>query len=176
MKIITKSIKTLLTGFLIGIPVLSATAQSAKRPDFSGTWLLDTAASQFNGVPAVSAAATELSFEQHDTNIALAKLAKGPDGAPFYFRDTLGFDGKPSVKIIPNTAKYTKTTTVKLSDNDKLVFSAIYKLIGADGNEQTYASKEIYSLSPDNNTLTLERTSILPDRTERITAVYHKKK
>src|SRR5438552_3249014 len=98
MKILKKNkgIKILLTGLLISFGALSAMAQSAKRPDFSGTWLLYTAASQFNGIPLASAAATEISFEQHYTNIALAKLTKGPDGAPIYFRDTLGFDGKAS--------------------------------------------------------------------------------
>lgn len=178
MRIIKKhtSIKLLFTAILFSIITLSTKAQSTKRPDFSGTWLLDTAASQFNGVPIANAAVTEFSFEQQETYIALAKLLKDPKGNPYYFRDTLAFDGKPSMKIIPNQLKYTKTTTLKLLDDGKLVFSAIYKLTGTDGTEQTYASKETYSLSADGNTLTQERASVLPDRTERVTAVYHKKK
>lgn len=178
MKIIKKylSIKLLLTAILFSVTALPTSAQSVKRPDFSGNWLLDTAASQFNGLQPARATATQLALEQHETYITLSKLTAGPDGAPYYFRDTLTFDGKPSVKIIPNAVKYTKTTTLKLSDDGKLVFSAIYKLTGADGNEQTYDSKEVCSLSADGNTLTLQRTSILPDRTERITAIYHKKK
>lgn len=180
MKITKKQngIKISLTCVFFQLIVLSATAQTPKRPDFSGTWLLDTAASQFNGVPLGVAAAEEVNFDQHGSNMILAKLVKGADGASYYFRDTLGFDGKASLKVIPNTGanKCTKTTTMKLSDDGKLVFSANYKINSPDGNEQTYAGNEVCSLSADGNTLTLQRTNILPDRTERITAVYHKKK
>lgn len=170
-------IKILLICTLLYITVLPAMAQSAKQSDFSGTWLLDTVASKFNGVPAATAASVELGFSQHETYLALTKLAKGVDGQVFSFRDTLSYDGKPSVRIIPNTGTnvYTKTTTVKRSVDGKLVLSANYKVSSPDGNEFFYSTNETYSLSAGNNTLTLERTSILPDRTERVTAIYHKK-
>src|SRR4051812_33711317 len=83
----------------------AAIQPAVKQPDFSGTWQLDTAASKFNGIPAASAAATEISFAQQAKSVAYGKLAKGFDGAPYYFRDTLSFDGKPSIKVIPNTGE-----------------------------------------------------------------------
>lgn len=171
------NIKALLICTLLYTCVLPATAQQTKRPDFSGRWLLDSAASQFNGIPAARVAANELGFSQHDTYVALSKLASDGKGGTYYFRDTVGFDGKPSVKVIPNTGSntFTKTTTLKLSDDGKLIFSGSYKVNLADGSEQYYNSNETCSLSADGNTLTLERTSIFPDRTERVTCIYHKK-
>jgi len=155
------------------INVQAARAQS----DFSGTWKLDTSASEFGGIPAAQGAIRQLTIAQDKQKIKVEKLMVNPEGKEYSFSETLGFDGTVVENTVPYTSprKISKAASVKTTEDGKgLVLSSKYNVEEENQSKWVFTTIELCSLSADGRTLTIAKTSIIPDRTVKIKAVYRK--
>lgn len=136
----------------------SVTDQSPTKPDFSGTWRLDPAASVLTPPPGVSGDAT--AFPVSPTllkpivvaqNARTLALTQTPGDEAFTF--TYQLDGSPSKLAWPSGAAETvEATAIAKWDNDTLRIATHIPINGA-----VYDNTETWSLA--RGRLTIERTT-----------------
>jgi len=167
------------TTMLVIISLVFSASQASAQSNYTGTWKLDTLASEFNKVPSGRAAVKELVITQDQQQITIEKLAVNTDGQPYRFRETLAFDGSTTENPVPYSSprKITKSSSVKTeADGKSLLQNSKYHVEEADHSQWMFAVSERYGLSADGKTLTIEKTSISPAGTEKVKAVYAKNK
>jgi hypothetical protein len=134
--------KLLFTTFLIAISLVTVSAQ--QKPDFSGTWKLNVAKSDF-GVLGGPESRTDV-ITHKDPSLSNSVTAEGAQGKQEY---TINYttDGKEAVnKIGPREIK----STLKWSGSS-LVISSKFVYNDADVNGEA-----TWNLSPDGKTLTVD--------------------
>jgi hypothetical protein len=132
--------KILLLTFLIALPLTTAFAQ--QKPDFSGTWKLNVAKSDFGALPGPESRTDVITHK--DPSLSDSVTSDGPQGKQQY---TVNYtDGKEVVnKIGPREIK----STLKWEGSD-LVISSKFVYNDADVN-----ARVSWALSPDGKTLTI---------------------
>ncbi|MBN8857023.1 MAG: hypothetical protein J0H29_01470 [Sphingobacteriales bacterium] len=159
--------------FLFAFALLYINGYSQKN-NFGGNWKLDIAHSDFGGqIPGQAAPKTIV--------IALLKdslqLERDFEGSGVT-KEVLPLNSKPITIDLSKGAVKTKKETAleKSTDDHQIVIHSTYTVDDQDGSGQArhwqYTRTETYRLSEDKSTLTLERITVVPDRTDVIKAVY----
>lgn len=141
--------RTLRTGtgaaLAMALVLLTQTAAAQSRPDFSGSWALDTAKSDGGGM--MITARTDR-FEQTATQLKVTRTLNGPEGA-ITATLTYGFDG----------AEYANTFgPVRI--RSKLRWAGAVLIISSvtTSDQGEITSEDRFSLSVDGKVLTMERS------------------
>lgn len=132
------------------------------KPNFSGTWKLNTAKSDFGPLPRPDTRTDVI--EHADPALKISVSSTGAQGAQNYVVN-LTTDGKEATNSFgPNPAKSTATW-----DGNKLQVNTNLKF-----NDQDVAIKSIWTLSPDGKTLTLNTHFTSPMGEADQTLIYDK--
>jgi hypothetical protein len=127
---------------VLAVFLFAASVVAQSKPNFSGTWKLNTSKSDFGPLPAPTSRVDVI--EHNDPSLKDAVTADTPQGKQ-NFTSTYTTDGKEAVnKRGPTEAKSTLTW-----DGPKLVMNT--KL---NANDQEITIKAVWSLSADGQTLT----------------------
>jgi hypothetical protein len=134
---------------------------------FSGKWLINITKSEFGTLTPEAGAAKEIKIDQKKDAIEFERIFGSSTS-----KETLSNDGKQVEQDMPNDTK--KISSLKWSDNSKqFIVTSIYK-VANNGNPWEYTRTETYTLSTDGKTLTLDRVTVIPDRTDVVKAVYER--
>jgi hypothetical protein len=149
--------------------LIVAETASAQQANFTGHWVLNESKSDFAGQPA-EVMFKELIVKQSNDSLRIA-------GVRFNARDakpstiTYPLNGNKITIDRPNNQKMEATLSWD-SDHKQLVRNSRYYR-DYDASENIYLSKEVWSLSADKHTLTLNRLFTIPtSATVSVTAVY----
>ena len=133
---------------LLVLGVSSAWAQGAK-PNFSGTWQLDPAKSEFGPMPPPTSMVTTI--EHKDPKVVIKSAQKSDQGDVVNER-TITTDGKPNInKLKTQMGDQDVTSTTNWSGNQ--LVTEFKMEINGTGLE----FRDTYSLSPDGKMLTVTR-------------------
>ena len=128
--------------------VASAWAQGAK-PNFSGTWQLDTAKSEFGPMPPPTTMVTIV--DHKDPKVVIKSTQKSDQGDVVNER-TITTDGKPNInKLKTNMGDQDVTSTTNWSGSQ--LVTEFKMEINGTGLE----FRDTYSLSPDGRVMTVVR-------------------
>ncbi len=165
--------KVLLLAFMLMTVNLLAKAAPPKT-DFSGAWQLNIAKSDFGKLPQTGAP-TLINISQRADAIELDRSFPGTADLPAVVdKALLTFDGQ-QLKAVLAPRNDQKTSYLKWSDDGQAItVFQNYKVTEAGKTPWEYNRTEKYALSDDGKTLTIERVTVFPDRTETIKAVYDK--
>jgi hypothetical protein len=128
--------------------VATAAQAQPKAPDFSGTWELNTAKSDFGPMAQMAPTKATVVVTQTATSIKLAQSASGPMGEQTITQE-FTLDGKESTTDGPNGAVIKSTAK---PDGDALVINS---KIQANGQEFVQTSR--YTLAADGKSLMVDR-------------------
>jgi hypothetical protein len=132
--------KLLAITFLIALPLVSAFAQ---KPDFSGTWKLNVAKTDFGVLPGPTSRTDVITHK--DPSLSDSVTAEGAQGKQEY---TVSYttDGKEAVnKIGPREIK----STLKWAGSNLVISSKFLY------NDAEVTSEATWALSPDGKTMTV---------------------
>jgi hypothetical protein len=138
------------------------TAVRAANPDFSGSWKLNPAKSNFGSFPAPQSIARQI--VQKGAKLSMTSVQKGAQGevtSEFVYTT----DGKP----VTNKSKGGESKGSAQWIGDKLMIESSRDVQGA-----TLTQKDIWTLSPDGKTLTVDSHVTLPNGDFDIKQVFEK--
>lgn len=136
--------------------------------DFSGVWIIDQGKSQYEHVLPGKGAPPTLSIHQTRDSIMIVRTLD----SKIIRTETYSLDGTGVYSKIDSMTEKTSSCTWS-GDGKMLIIRSKYKI--KDGRNWESLRTDVFKLSDDKNALTMERVNILPDRTERIIAVYNRK-
>ncbi len=124
-------------------PAVIAPAASGAKPNYSGTWKLDTAKSDFGPLPPPDSETDVIDHKEPTVVINVdAATAQGPQK---YTLNTTTDNVESAIKMGPRDAKIKTTWEAgNIASTVKLTF-----------NDQDVSMKRVYVLSPDGKTLTV---------------------
>ena len=144
----------------------------AQQADFSGSWQLNKAKSDFGQSDPDRAAAGKMNIKQQAGAITVEKVILS-DGQDNSYSETFTFDGQPAKKVFTTaTGSQARQTTVQWSQGKLLITANTTVVI--NGQEGIYTTGQAWTLSADGKTLTINNNTVLPDRKVVFTAVYDK--
>jgi len=139
----------------------------AQDSPYSGKWKLISDRSDLGQLPEKVAAASFVEVIIIKDTISV-KRSFLTDGA---FEETLRFEGQEKESFSPdgNTLRKSKVNWSK--DKKAIVFDWYYEV---GGNEWHYTRTETWNLSEDGKILTVDRITVMPEKTDKVKAVYQK--
>jgi hypothetical protein len=139
----------------------------AQRSDFSGSWKLDTAKSEFGNVP-MNSAVKQFEIEQTTDSISIKRITINDNNEESTTFEKLSIDGKPGAHVLNNNR--TKTSSITwTSDGQSMTTVSAYSLPDKPG-EIEYQLSQTWKLAEGGKELIISLTS--PGYT--IKAVYDK--
>jgi hypothetical protein len=170
---VMKTNTKVLTFIFINIFLLTCGLTFGQKSNYAGSWTLNEGKSQM-GDGRGRMAASKIKIAQDANAITLEKTSARPDGEESTSKETITLDGKECVNtIFDNRTK--KSTTTWSADSKLLTINSV-SVFERDGNTMEIKSVEIYKLSDDGNTLTIDATSISPRGERKQTLAYDKAK
>jgi hypothetical protein len=138
------------------------------QKDFSGSWELDSANSEFNGLPAI-VAVQKLIVKQSDQKIIINSLNKGLNNT---YNNTL--DDSPAKQILTDSCQVISNTQLQQNNTLKRVLNVSFP---NEPDKALFKREEVWVLSPDGKTLSIDEvvTTIENGQTYSFKAVYAKK-
>lgn len=150
---------------------LIAAKPTALKLDFNGSWNLDTAKSDFGGLPKEKASAVVINILQNRTGVTFDRTFQN---VPVSSKETLGLDGK---ELEIKQDDFTAVRTLSLSaDKMLLTVSSKYHVTREGQDPWDYTRVETYALAKDGKSMVLTRISVTPKATETVKAFYNKVK
>jgi len=139
----------------------------AQNSNFTGKWKVMIDSSDFGGLPQKTAAPSMIEVKLTGDSVAVSRTF-GEEGA---MGETLQFAASQKEVLSPdgNTLRKSKVSWSK--DKKYIIFDWLYEV---GGNEWHYTRTETWNLSADGKTLTIDRITILPEKTDKVKAVYQK--
>lgn len=168
-----KTIKQILKlAFVLGlICSLTSARPKALKLDFNGSWKLDTAKSDFGGLPKEKASAVIINILQNKTGVTFDRTFQN---VPIPSKETLSIDGK---ELEIKQDDFTAVRTLSLSaDKMLLTVSSKYHVTREGQDPWDYTRVETYALAKDGKSMVLTRISVTPKATETVKAFYNKVK
>lgn len=156
----------LFVAFLLITSGLSLFGQG--KTDFSGNWKLNESKSQLGDGPG-RRGASSLVIKQDATGMSMERTSTRQNGETMTFTEKYTFDGKTCDN---STGIRQKSSTVAWSaDNKEMTISSV-TTFERDGNKMEMKSKELYKLSADKQSLTIEVSGSSPRGDYNTTLVY----
>ncbi len=157
---------------LLGLCYLSK-AQTILKTNFSGTWVIDLAKSQFGEIPAYTAN-KQLNVLQTAETLRLERLTVNDAGADSTAKETLPLHGNSLV--ITGGDHRQRTITAKIPDDGN---SLTIRIIVSEPDEPetvAFDSNETWTLNKADQTLVIKKTVKVTDGEDyAVRAVYNKK-
>ena len=141
------------------------------KVDFSGTWNFNEEKSEM-GEGGRFMRMTKMVITQKDNDMTLERHSTRRDGEPFTMTDTLTLDGKECQN--PAFGENTKKSTATWSENGKNLTINTTMEFWREGNKAEFTSVEVYKLSDDGKTLTVEYSGTSLRGERKATYVYDK--
>lgn len=161
--------KITLTGFsALLIWLVTAFTSVQTKSDLSGKWAIDKEKSDFSGLPSKRAAPVSIKIVQKTDSMRIERLF---EDLPLNV-ETYSFDGRALELTYPGTV-VTRVLTWG-GEGKAATIASKYKMTEENGDTWEYTRTEIYSLADGDKTLILERTTVAPDATEKVKAVYRR--
>lgn len=152
----TKICAKFLSVILFGVFMSGSTVLMAQKTNFSGSWNFNEGKSQM-GEGRFRMPAPKLTITQDETTLSMEKNVKGRNGEEMTLKEKYTLDGKVCENAgFMNTVK--KSTVVWSADNKSITISST-SVFERDGNSMEIKTTEIYSLSEDGKTLTINTTN-----------------
>jgi hypothetical protein len=145
-------------------------AFSAKaKPDFSGTWVFSEDKSEMGEGRFMRS--TKMVVKQDGNKFDIERTRQGRDGQERTSTDNLTLDGKE----VTNEAQFgtTKTTAQWSEDGTSIVINTL-RSFEREGETMEMKGKEVWTLSGDGKTLTIQSESSSPRGDRKATLVYDK--
>ena len=150
-----------LGAFLVTLFLLSRTVR-AQYPDFSGDWKLNLARSNFGSFPAPSGITRKIT--QDGVRLTMTIVQNGPQGETTN-QFTYTTDGKP----VTNKVQGGESKSTAQWIGDKLMIESSREIQGS-----TLTQKDIWTLSPDKKTLTIDSRVTVPNGGFDVKQVFEK--
>lgn len=167
--------KPLLVLGLLNIFLLSSVLSFAQKTNLSGNWTLNAAKSSLGeggeGGRGPRAAA-KIKIIQDENSIVLEKTSSRPSGEEFTSKETITLDGKECENTL--FGNRTRKSTATWTDDGKALSINSVSVFERDGNRMERKSVEVFKLSDDGNTLTIESTSSSQEGERKRTLSYDK--
>lgn len=140
----------------------------AQDLNVNGKWVIDKNDSDFGGLSPAIAAPVKISTSIVKDSIVVSRLFEGKELAT----EKLKFSDEAIESFPDGNTK--RLASVKYSDDKKsVVFDMHYEV---NGKEWEYHRTETWKLSLDGKELTVERVTTLPNKVDKVRAVYTKEK
>lgn len=160
---------------IIAACICSLSAKTwAQKTDFSGTWQLNKAKSDFGEHDPDKTTPKQLKVQQQAAAITIEKIIinGGQDNS---YSETFTFDGKPAKKVFTTaTGSQTRQTTVQWSADGRMLDITANTDVEVNGQKGIYTTEQVWALSGDGKALTITNNTVLPDRKIAFKAVYDK--
>jgi hypothetical protein len=155
---------------LIAPAFLFAFTTKMYRSNFSGDWKLNESKSDLGAMAQFATRA--IKADQKDNAITISRTAPGFDGGDATTSETLGFDGKEIESTVFGNSK--RKASAKWSDDGNTL--TVNYVLNLDFNGQTFDVKgnEVWTLSSDGKTLTVQTNASSPQGDLTAKAVYDK--
>lgn len=140
------------------VVLFSLVAVAAVMPEnFSGEWTLNEQKSDFGSSNFRMGAATTLKVKQEDASITIARNGMAPNGETYTWEEKLTADGKETETPVFGNGK--RNASLKWSGDNKSFTVNSKTILERDGNSVEINSTEVFKLSDDGKTLTMEVNS-----------------
>jgi hypothetical protein len=145
----------------------------AQKANFSGKWTLNEGKSQL-GEGQFRMAASKMNVTQDEKTLALDRIMNSPDGQEMTTSEKYTLDGKEC----QNTGfmEMVKKSTVTFSADNKVMTISSLTVFEREGNKMEIKAVEIFKISEDGKTITIDSTSTSPRGERKTTLVYEKAK
>jgi hypothetical protein len=155
---------------LLEFPIMPCNSTpKGKKPNFSGTWVLNESKSEF-GEYGHYWAPSKLIIAQKRKKLAIERFAPGPSGKEMDFKGNYTMDGKECENVIFEQSK-SKSTVNWSEDNKNLTINSTMN-VQVQGQDMEIKSVEIYSLEKDAKSLVIKSTSSTPYGDFSVTFVF----
>ena len=151
---------------LLGIVVSSYVF--AQQKNFSGTWKIELEKSDLGGLAADVAAPKSIQVVANIKTITVKRIFGSDEPNTL----TLNFSGE-QVEKISTDGNTLAITHIEKEKSNILIFKTHYEV---GGKEWEYDRKETWILSADGKLLTVERITTLPDKVDKVRAVYERER
>jgi hypothetical protein len=156
---------------LLVAPVfLFAFTTNLYKANFSGEWKLNESKSDLG--PMAQWATRAIKTDQKDDAITINRTAPGMDGADATSAETLGFDGKEIETTVLGNSK--RKASAKWSDDGNTLTVNYVLMLNFDGQTFDVKGNEVWTLSGDGKTLTVQTNASSPQGDITAKAVYDK--
>jgi len=134
---------------------VAVTASAQSKPNFSGTWILDVAKSDFGGAPALTSMSHEI--QHKGTTIGIATTQKTAQ-LELVNRRTLTTDGKENTNHLKTSAGDQDVKSTSKWDGPRLLTTMTLDVQGTPASVT-----DTWELSADARVLTITRSATMPD-------------
>lgn len=155
---------------LLGASMLISSETIAQKPNFSGTWGLNEDKSEL-GERGMRGAAVKLVITQEGNNMSMDKTTRRQSGEENTSAEKYTLDGKECENPSFNRPK---KSTVNWSEDGKSLTIKSTTVFERDGQETEINTIEIFKLSADGKSLSIDYTSKSPRGERKNTFVYDK--
>jgi hypothetical protein len=158
--------------FLIVLATVISGVAAVLATDFSGTWALDQAKSNLPEGRGGRGAAAKLTVTQDKDAVLVLRTNNGQNGE-VVTTEKLTLDGKEVLATGGREGSVRKSTLTVSPDKNSLTVNSDLKTTFGD---QTFESKikEVWTLSADGKTLTIDQESVSQRGTTTLKLVYNK--
>lgn len=139
----------------------------AQQKTFNGKWKIVAEQSDFGGLEQKNAAPTEIDVNIISDSIVVNRYF----GKEQSFKESLLFGVNALETLSPDGNTLRKSKVNWSVDRKRLSFDWYYEV---SGNEWQYTRHETWSISEDGKNLTVDRVTILSEKTDKVKAVYQK--
>ena len=164
-----RQIQLLTLASLCSLLFIPAISHAAEKTNFSGEWTFNESKSEVGEGRFRSS--SRISVKQEGNNLTVERTRSGRDGQTRVTTDELTLDGKVVESKLENRSS--KTTAV-WSDNGKSLTIKSDMVMSRQGQTFEVKSVEIWKLSEDGKTLTIQTTSSSSRGERTATLVYDK--
>jgi hypothetical protein len=161
--------KRLLTVVIVCIFVLTSANVFAQNPNFSGSWAFNEGKSKLSEM-GFRRPATKITVTQDNLALNTERLSKGRDGEDRITKEKFTLDGKECENVVFQEMK--RKSIAKWSADGKALEIKSSMTFDMNGESREIKSSEIWKLSDDKITLTIESTSDGRDGEVKSTLVY----
>jgi hypothetical protein len=171
---VRKTDKKILTFILLNLFLLTSALTFAQKPNYAGDWNLNEGKSQLGEGGRGRMAANKLKITQDANAIVLERTSKRQTGEEFTSKETITLDGKECENTLMENR--TRKSTANWSADGKSLTISSSSVFERDGNKMEMKSVEIFKLSDDGSTLSIDATSTSPRGDRKQTLAYDKAK
>jgi hypothetical protein len=166
-------IKKSVSMFFLSILILLGTTVMAQKPNYAGKWVLNEGKSQL-GEGQFRMSASKLNITQDEKTLSLDRIMNSPDGQEMTTSEKYTLDGKEC----SNTGfmEMVKKSTVTFSADNKVMTITSLTVFEREGNKMEINAVEIFKISEDGKTITIDSTSKSQRGERKMTLLYEKAK
>jgi hypothetical protein len=157
---------------LTGVFLLFTSVISAQKVNFTGTWKFNETKSVFEGERGPRGASVKLAINQEGNNMSIERTNQRQGGEEMTSTDKYTLDGKECEN--PAFRDNVRKSTVTWSDDKKSLTITSKMVFEREGQQMEIVTTEVFTLSSDKKSLTIDYTSKSARGERKNTFVYDK--